>query len=213
VNEEEVFVLVNYFGGQQDAHLVTRFGSNFEQPNTHYCLDLSLDIDVLRSLSADELIARLKTEPKPIRKLKVNAAPLLCPLYEATPAQLGTLTEADLIRRALTIRADDEFVRRLVFAAQACEVAYDPSPHVEQRHYGYGFSPDADNGLMLQFHSVPWENRADMVSQFQDDALLLEADTEPPPQLLSCRRYQQDNHDRLTESLRVELDMAPKYPA
>jgi hypothetical protein len=42
------------------------------------------------------------------------------------------------------------------------------------------------------------------------DALLLEADTDSPPQLLSYRRYLQDNHDRLTESLRVELDMAPK---
>jgi exodeoxyribonuclease-1 len=168
VGDEEAFVLLEYFGGQQDTHLVTRIGLNSEQPNTHYCFDLSIDVDELRNLAGEELIARLKTEPKPIRKLKVNAAPLLCPLYEASPAQLGAFTEDDLIRRASSIRADDQFVQRLVAAAQACEKVYDPSPHVEQQLYGYGFSPDSDATLMVQFHTVPWEDRPAIVSQFQD---------------------------------------------
>jgi exodeoxyribonuclease-1 len=171
VREESAFLLFEYFGARQDVHILTDVGTNSEQTNVHYCLDLSLDLEVLRALSEEELMARLNEEPRPIRRLRVNAAPLLCPIFEALPEHLGSFTEDEIIERASSVRADEQFVRRLVSAAVASERVYEPSSHVEQQLYGFGFPNDSDQQLMDSFHVSPWEERVAIGSRFQDARL------------------------------------------
>jgi exodeoxyribonuclease I len=168
VREEEVFVLFESYGNESDAHVVTCIGLNPDSPNTYYCLDLSADIAHLRTLTDEELVARMRTGPRPIRRLKVNIAPLLCPLYEATPAQLEHRREEDLTLLAASVRSDENFVQRLITAARAVEIVYETSPHVEQQLYGHGFIKDSDGALMAQFHASPWEDRPALIALFQD---------------------------------------------
>ena len=106
VREEQAFVIFDFFGEQQSVQVVTQIGVNAERPNIHYCLDLTVDLDALRATTDAELASRLKVEPRPVKRLKVNAAPLLCQLYEAPEGSFGNFVEEDLIRRAASVRAD-----------------------------------------------------------------------------------------------------------
>jgi exodeoxyribonuclease-1 len=56
-----------------------------------YCYDLGIDPDELRSLDDEALAKRLQTSPRPIRKVRKNAAPSFCPLGEAPPEMLGDI--------------------------------------------------------------------------------------------------------------------------
>jgi exodeoxyribonuclease-1 len=189
--QEPAFVLFEYFGARQEVHLLTDIGANVVLPNLHYCLDLAQDLDALRAFEGDELIARLKTDPRPIRKVRVNTAPLLCPLFEALPAHLGDFTEEEINQRALAVRADAEFVEKLVVAARASERVYEDSPHVELQLYN-GFPHDPDMALMDSFHAAPWEDRVAIGAQFQDARL----------RRLSRRLIYFERPDLLTEEVR-----------
>ena len=79
-----------------------------------YAFDLSIDPDELRSLSDADLADRLERRPRPLRKIKRNAAPCMCPLAEAPPEMLGGVEPAEFVRRARLLRSDRALVERLV---------------------------------------------------------------------------------------------------
>jgi exodeoxyribonuclease-1 len=171
VREEEAFAYFDYFGRPQVMHFLTRVGISSNDANSHYCLDLASDIDALRKLDDVELSHRLRQEPRPIRRLKVNASPLLYPLWDIEPDRFVDFTEDELVRRASSVRADPEFMAVLTRVAASVEPTYPPSEHVEQQIYGGSFISDADSALSRQFHSLPWQARVDVAQRFQDSRL------------------------------------------
>ena len=117
------------------------------------------------------LTERLKVEPRPIRRLKVNGSPLLYPLWDIERRLFGETSEEDLMRTASLVRADPEFMEKLTHAAASAERVYPPSEHVEQQIYGAGFFSDSDRDLCSQFHSRRWEERLRLVERFDDQRL------------------------------------------
>jgi exodeoxyribonuclease-1 len=196
IREEPAFAYFDYFGGTRCIHLMTRIGINPTDANAHYCLDLTADIDELRRLSDLELVARLQSDPHPVRKLKVNGAPLLCPLWELNPEHLNQFEEADLIRLAASIQMDTGFASRLTRAATAGERIFEPSEHVELQIYGKGFPSDQDVELSRQFHLSPWERRTGLAHQFADGRL----------RRLARRLIYFERPDLLSETERVAID-------
>jgi exodeoxyribonuclease I len=77
VRDEEAFAYFDFFGSPRVMHFLTRVGVSPNDANAHYCLDLTCDIDALRELDDAALSERMKQEPRPIRRLKVNGSPLL----------------------------------------------------------------------------------------------------------------------------------------
>ncbi|MET4798464.1 hypothetical protein [Bradyrhizobium sp. LB11.1] len=139
--------------------------------NAYYCLDLECDIDSLRKLDDVELAERLVQEPKPVRRLKINASPLLYPLWDIDADRFLGQTEEELTRRASSVRADDEFMTRIARAAALHEPVYAPSEHIELQIYGGNFFSDADGELCRRFHALPWEARPDLMFLFADGRL------------------------------------------
>ena len=152
-------------------NFVTRIGVSPGDANAHYCLDLTSDIDALRKLDATSLVERLGQEPRPIRRLKANASPLLYPLWDIDPDRFGETSEQELSRIASSVRSDDEFTSALCHAAAAIEPAYPPSEHVELQIYGGGFFSNVDQELCRQFHTTPWDRKMELVSRFNDPRL------------------------------------------
>lgn len=171
ISDEEVFTVYEFYSQSYRAFPVTRVGQSPKMPNVQYCLDLRVDIDALRSKGVQELIEAIETLPKPLRRLKANSAPVLCPIDETPADVLQAWTEDALRARACTIRADQEFCQRLVAAGEATEKVYGPSPHVEQQLYEGGFWSRADDALLAKFHQVPWEERVAVIEQLQDGRL------------------------------------------
>jgi exodeoxyribonuclease-1 len=117
VRDEEAFAYFDFFGSPRVMHFLTRVGVSPNDPNAHYCLDLTCDIDALRKLDAAALSERVKQEPRPIRRLKVNGSPLLYPLWDIDPERFGETSEDELTRTASSVRADQEFMSALTRAA------------------------------------------------------------------------------------------------
>lgn len=166
--EEEAFLQFEFTGGRHSARAVTRIGASTSQSNVQYCLDLNADLDELRGLDDEQLAKRLAKSPRLVRRLKVNAAPILSPLREAPEFLLGGHTEAELVTRARAIKEDHELIRRIISASEGAESVYEPSPHVEQQLYEGGFWPDSDVRLLEQFHLVAWEDRVTIARRLSD---------------------------------------------
>ncbi|WP_316201930.1 MULTISPECIES: exonuclease domain-containing protein [unclassified Bradyrhizobium] len=171
VRDENAFAYFDYFGRPQVMHFLTRVGVNPNDANSHYCLDLVSDIDTLRKLDDEELSRRLTQEPLPVRRLKVNASPLLYPLWDIDADRFADFTEDELTRRAASVRADPEFMSALSRAATSTAPTYPAAEHVEQQIYGGRFISDADSEFARQFHGLPWQDRIEIARRFQDGRL------------------------------------------
>jgi exodeoxyribonuclease-1 len=115
--------------------------------------------------------ARMTQEPRPVRRLKINASPLLYPLWDIDAERFLDLTEDECTRRAASVRSDTEFMASLTRAATSLEPIYPPSEHVENQIYGGNFISDADAELCRDFHSLPWDARPALIGRFADGRL------------------------------------------
>lgn len=171
VRDEDAFAYFDFYGSPRVMHFLTRVGINPRDGNVHYCLDLTVDLDALRKLDGSDLTERMKIEPRPIRRLKVNGSPLLYPLWDIEQPLFGETSEADLMRTASSVRADPDFMEKLTRAAAAAERIYPSSEHIELQIYEAGFFSDADREMCRQFHLRGWEDRVRLVEQFDDQRL------------------------------------------
>ncbi|MFZ1991963.1 MAG: exonuclease domain-containing protein [Alphaproteobacteria bacterium] len=171
IAEEEVFCLSDHFFGQPYAWLVTRVGQNAENNSEHYAFDLGIDPETLEPLSAEDLIERLKQSPKPVRRIRTNASPILMPAHGAPAFCSGSeLGEEELAHRVRLLRSDSGLSGRLIEAFEAGREERVPSLHVEEQIYD-GFISNADQALMDQFHNAPWEDRKAIVGRLSDTRL------------------------------------------
>lgn len=173
ISEEPAFGYFDNFDGVRSVRPLTRIGTSLADSNAHYCLDLTKDIDAYRRLSDDELREAMANKANsPIRRLKVNGAPFVCPLWELDANNLAPSDEGELIRLANRVRADDELMRRLQKAARAADPIYPPSEHVELQIYSGAWPSEEDATRCRLFHLTPWEQRLDIVAGFADPRFL-----------------------------------------
>ncbi len=168
VADEEAFVYFDQVGSFHSNHIVTNLGVSPSRPALHFCLDLKTDIDALVAMDAAALAEAIAAQPRPIRRLRVNAAPLLIPLYEASSELLEGRSEEDYLARARLLRQDEAFVGRLMEAALAGERTYADSRHVEEQIYSGSFPSGEEAALMQEFHALEWPFRRDVAAQFSD---------------------------------------------
>ena len=167
ITETDAFLLVE--PSRQSAHVVTALGSNPDNQNLIYCWNLTVDPRPLAEMSHDHFAKALGKAGSPVRRLKKNAAPSLCPLAEA-PAHLVP-GDVDLFgKRGRWVQGQREFVRRVISAMAESETEYPPSPHVERQIYG-GFWSAADTRRLQQFHGAEWPDRVRIAEELEDARL------------------------------------------
>ncbi len=171
ITEESVFCLSDVFFGNPYSWIVTVIGQNQEINTEWYVYDLSVHPESLLTLSDAQLSARLNRTPKPLRRLKSNAAPMLFPAEDAPDICKGwECGMEELQRRAEMLQKDATLRERLITAFAALKDEYPPSPHVEKQIYD-GFTQKADEVLMDAFHQADWSKRPAIVEKFQDPRL------------------------------------------
>jgi exodeoxyribonuclease-1 len=168
VTETPAFVVVQPM--RQAAHVVTMLGTNPDQPNLAYCWDLTVDPRSFAAMEGEELAAALRKAGAPVRKIKANAAPSLCPLEEVPDHLLGDISPEVFGKRGRWMSHDREFARRVVAIMAARETVYPPSPHVERQIYN-GFWPRSDERLLEQFHGAEWPDRVRIAEELADERL------------------------------------------
>lgn len=171
VSSERVFSLSDFYFGRPYSWLVTSLGTSPKNASEFYVYNLGVPPESLMDLPPEELTARLEQMPKPMRRLRSNACPILMSAEDAPSVASALAVGMDeLNRRAEFIHADDAFRQRLLAAFHATLKVFEPSPHVEMQIYDGFFSYD-DEQLMNEFHDVPWEDRREIVDKFADARL------------------------------------------
>src|SRR5271166_3659904 len=198
-----LFGLTDFYWGRAHSWIVSMIGSNGDNSNEIYLYNLAVDPERLTGLSQRALCSRCARPPKPIRRMRANALPILSALENAPPFAEGfSLGSAELQRRANFLRANSDLRLRLIAAFEAIRESREPSPHIEEQIYGDFFS-DTDEYLMEYFHSVPWRERFAVVETFEDSRLreigyrLIHCER---PDLLDRPTYQAHT-DRIARSL------------
>lgn len=195
VDAEDGFVLSEFFGGQAYHTAVVCIGNDPDQANGRLCLKLDEDIELLAAMSDIKMQSHLAEKPSPIRRLRINAAPTLTPLFDAPAHMLGGSSIDDIECRARWVKGDAGLCNRLVSNYMASRKPFPLSPHIEKRIYN-GFPGPNDETRMAAFHKAPWSDRFAIVQSFEDERL----------RWFGLRLIYVEAHTVLPKSARLEIE-------
>ncbi|GBH29366.1 exonuclease domain-containing protein [Sphingobium xenophagum] len=167
LDAEPCFILTESFYNLPYQFALTKIGHEPGNAGTLLALNLAIDVEQLRAMTDEELAARLARSPKPVRRIRTNAAPTLQPSSEYS--HFDGIAADDLRERALLIQADTEFCARLI--RLSAKPDWPASEFVEEQIYS-GFVSRADEHRMLEFHRAPWKDRPAIVGGFGDARLI-----------------------------------------
>lgn len=171
VEEEDGFVLTEFFGNEAYHKAVVCLGPVPDNANGRFCLDLSIDPAVWAALDDQALRATVAIPRSPVRRIATNGAPALTALWEATDALLNDL-HPDLIEaRARRYREDPALRARIIAAYTAGWTAREHPAHPEDRLYADGFPCDDDQNRMREFHEAGRTSRCEIAGEFEDPRL------------------------------------------
>ena len=191
VSGEDAFVLTEFFGGEAFTTPVVLLGQQTSVPTGRLCLVLDARTRGIIDASDDELATALFSKPSPIRRFRVNGAPVLTPLYEFDDGRFEMSID-DIEDLARDIRGDAALCARLIAVFESRDKPWPSSPYIEERIYE-GFPPPSDTRLMERFHQVDWVERARLVSQIEDQRFRILGERliqEEAPHVLSAMQRQ-----------------------
>ena len=171
VSEETAFCFTDFYFGRPSSTIVCSFGSDLAEAGGVFTFDLSHDPDQVESFTNDQLDSFVTRSPKPVKRLKLNGAPMIAPLYEAPESTKNLhLSESTLLMRAERLREHTDLQKRIVMALRRTQEIGVESPHLEKQIFK-GFPDVEDQERMKTFHSVAWEDRSVIVEKFADPRL------------------------------------------
>jgi exodeoxyribonuclease-1 len=170
IEDEEVFVLTEFYRNKPHHFAVTPIGRDPGNPSVVYCLDLRHDPAALAALSDQRLASYLHASPKPIRTVKAHKAPPIAARDDCPDHILSNINHPELEDRLAYLHQHPELAGRLMAAIAADAVDYPESEHHEEQIYS-GFPSNADQTRMDQFHAAAWEDRPNIVGALEDKRL------------------------------------------
>ena len=166
---------VTHFG---TAHLamVKPMAANPDNRNEVAIFDLGFDTAPYLNMSVDELANALRSLPRVISSIRLNAQPailtreaLLDETVERNPEDIDDYT---IEARAISISLAQHFRDNVAEAMQLLQRRYIPGPYIEEQLYSGGFPSFADKRLASRFHRITdWRQRLALVNEFDDARL------------------------------------------
>jgi exodeoxyribonuclease-1 len=163
--------------------------------NLRVCLDLSADLDHLSGLSDPDLTLLLATRDSPVFRLRVNACPSLCEIWDVPPDARPGIDDETCDARAERARADPRLAARIAAVIEASREQRAPAEHVEEQLYDR-LPMREDDDLQRRFHAADWSVRAEIARHFAD----------PRSRQLGRRLVHLEAPDALDQATRARLD-------
>lgn len=168
---EDMFCLSEFYYGRHYSWLVTAIGHDQKNNSEHYVFNLEVDPSELSHLTDEELSDRLGSRPKPVRRLRSNASPILMDADDAVDSTAGkNIPTTELESRINFLNSNSSFCSRLIAAFKSNQEERPKSIYIEEQIYD-GFFINSDQKLLEQFHAAPWENRLKIIESFSDERL------------------------------------------
>lgn len=170
LRNEDAIILFDPRRDDPGIHYLCWLGASEKYGNCHYCIDLTADIASLANMDDGALSAVLVSSGSPLRRVRINASPLMMPIYEVESME-GAPDEAFFTGQVAILRSQTGLADRLLAVAKANEPDYPPTPHVENQLYGQ-LIPLEEEDKMAAFHDTVWEQRASFLNTFADRRLV-----------------------------------------
>lgn len=170
VDAEDGFILTEYFGNEAYHVPVVCIGVDPELPTRRLCLRLDVDLASMSAMSEEALQAALAVKPSPVRTLRVNTAPTLTELFDASEPMLNGLALDELEGRARGIKTDSHLKSRIVASFMSTRGKRETQGLPEHRLHE-GFPDDDDSHRMNSFHEVAWPNALRLVEELKHEGL------------------------------------------
>jgi exodeoxyribonuclease-1 len=135
--------------------------------NQRHCLDLAADLDHLAAVSDDGLRQILAGPDSPLFRLRINACPAVCELWDLPIEARDGLDDDTCGARADRIAEDPRLATRLRTMIEELQKPREPSPHVEEQLYD-DLPLRADDQLLRRFHQVEWPDRLAVLNGMED---------------------------------------------
>lgn len=135
--------------------------------NQRHCLDLAADLDHLAAVSDDGLRQILAGPDSPLFKLRINACPAVCELWDLPIEARDGLDDDTCGTRADRIAEDPRLATRLRTMIEELQKPLEPALHVEDQLYD-DLPLRADDELLRRFHQVEWRDRLAMLDDIKD---------------------------------------------
>lgn len=170
LRDEEILVLCSGFGGPVPVAGIMVSPTN---PSAWLVADLTIDPETYLRLPESQLAALFTAKGRrPFRTVKTNAQPALFRFADAGHALAADApASAEMCRRALQIRSDEDFLARLRTVLAGRFADREPSPWPEGRLYD-GFIPRPDEAHMRRWHEIGWDQRYRFASELFGDERL-----------------------------------------
>ena len=175
VDEEEGFVLTEFFGAEPFHRTVVCIGSIPDNANGRFCMDLERDPDDFRLMSDDQVREVIARKGTPLRRLKVNGAPTITSLEEADDL-IPDLDVEKARDRARRYHSASDVRARLIRIYTDGWGSAEQSRFPEACLYSGGFINDDDLRVCGYFHDATWAERPATASRLRDPRLRLLAD-------------------------------------
>lgn len=197
INDELIYMYTASYFGKTYTYPVTTLRQNSEISTQYYVFDLSVDPIILNEMNDEELSRRLSSSPKPIRKIKVNASPILN-LEDESPELIRSRFPDNVIleERANYLKNNQSLVSKLISFYEVSKKDYPISEYVEEQIYT-SFTDGHDLARADIFHQKDWEDCFDVIDTFSDDRL----------KSLAIRLIYNECPEGLNADLKKEIDI------
>lgn len=173
IENTDAFLLTEFFYNKGYSRIVAPIGQHPVNSNTIFAVTLDDGFEALTTAQGSALEDLLVKTPRPIRRLKTNASPLITSLEAMEKYKAVDLPSLQHIeQRASFLKSAPEIKSRIIDAMLAIEGEYeeDEEAEVEERIYEDFYSA-ADDRRIHAFHQADWDQRAKIANKFEDDRL------------------------------------------
>lgn len=173
IENGEPFLLTDFYFNKGYSWPVAWIGDHPENSSLSYAAVLDDKFDDIVKMAPDELERAIVSSPRPIRRIKTNAAPLMTSFDKlASYPQFHSLDIDAACLRAERLQNDESLRTQLIEAMLTLDVGYedDPDAEVEERMYE-GFYSRQDEQRIKEFHEAPWPARLSIADSFDDARL------------------------------------------
>lgn len=161
------FGAVRFRGNEPHPVAAVGLCSPVGDANQRVCLDLSADFDHLSNLADPDLAVLLTAHGSPIFKLRVNACPSLCEIWDVPSDARPGLDDDTCDAKAERARLDPRLGARIAAVIEESSKPRVPAEHVEEQLYDK-LPMREDDDLQRRFHAADWRERLEISKRFAD---------------------------------------------
>lgn len=167
IDSGQPFGAVRFRGNEPRAAAAVLVGRPALDFNRRYCLDLSHDPDVLEGVADVDLRSLLSRSDGPVFRLRVNACPAVCELWDLPHGLRGGVDDGTCEVRAARLTADGPLVTRVMPILEELDRTRQTSEYLEEQLYDALPEP-VDVHLLRRFHQVDWADRVALLPRLVD---------------------------------------------